>query len=351
MTGINEINTPVDFDRFVANLDWNLLRTFVVIVEEGSITRAANRLLRGQPAISLALQRLEGEVGARLIERGRGHFQLTAAGRELYRECLDIYASIAKLRDATTLAQSEISGHVTIALASHVVTPLLDDLLGRTYREHPRVTYRIHSGTSARVAASVQDKTASFGICLVNRRFPDLEYDLLYREFFGFYCGPSHPLFGQRGLGLDALKGQDAVSFETDDLNDALRPVALLRRQHELDQRIVGRSSNLEEIRRMIQCGLGIGALPVHVVERDVRDGRLWRLPPYTHPPAVDIYLLTNPKKRLNRAEALLIGDLKEKIATLPLSERTYPSACSPRAYSAASRLGSTQPGRGKWQV
>lgn len=317
----NDVPPP---DRFVSNLDWNLLRTFVVIVEEGSITRAANRLLRGQPAVTLALQRLETELGARLIERGRGLFELTAAGRVLYGECVDIYGGIERLRDVASQAQAEISGQVTIQLASHVISPLLDDLLTETYRANPKITYRIRTASSAGVASAVQDKGASFGICLVNRRFPELDYELLYREYFGFFCGPPHPLFGQGGLDLEALKSHDAVAFETDDLNDALRPVALLRRQYELDQRIVGRSSQLEEVRRMIQCGLGIGALPLHVVEREVRDGLLWRLPPYDDPPEVDIYLVTNPKKRLNRAEALLIGRLREKIAQMPLPARTY---------------------------
>ncbi|MGC9370175.1 MAG: LysR family transcriptional regulator [Paracoccaceae bacterium] len=324
MTRIDSNDTAAP-DRFVSNLDWNLLRTFVVIVEEGSITRAANRLLRGQPAVSLALKRLESEFGTRLIERGRGHFQLTAAGRAIYNECVDLYGGIARLRDVTTQAGSEVSGQVTIMLASHVITPLLDNLLTDTYRTHPKITFRIRTTSSAGVASAVQEKTGSFGICLVNRRFPDLEYDLLYREFFGFYCGQTHGLFGQENLEIEALKGQDAVTFETDDLNDALRPVALLRRQYELDQRIVGRSSHLEEIRRMIQCGLGIGALPVHVVERDVRDGLLWRLPPYDDPPAVDIFLVTNPKKRLNRAERHLINTLKTQIATTSLGQRTYP--------------------------
>ena len=73
----------------------------------------------------------------------------------------------------------------------------------------------------------------------------------------------------------------DAVSCGADDLNDALRPVALLRREYELDQRIISQSSHLEEVRRMILCGLSIGPLSVHVVEKDVKEGQLWRLPPY----------------------------------------------------------------------
>jgi DNA-binding transcriptional LysR family regulator len=311
-------------DRFVANLDWNLLRTFVVIVEEGGISRAANRLLRGQPAISLALGRLEAELGCRLIERGRGTFRLTAEGRKLYQECIDIYSGIARLKESTFAGADEISGHINICLASHVVTPLLDDLLARNYRAHPKVTYSIKSAPSEEVANQVQDKSASLGICLVNRRLPDLEYENIYREFFGFYCGPPHPLFGKQDLKLSDLRDLDAVSFDTDDLNDALRPVALLRQQNEMAQRIVGQSSQLEELRRMILCGLGIGPLPVHVAARDVKDGLLWRLPPYKNPPVVDIFLITSPRKAFNRAELTFIDALKTAIRTTPLAKRTY---------------------------
>ena len=311
-------------NRFVANLDWNLLRTFVVIVQEGSISRAANRLLRGQPAISLALQRLESELDCRVIERGHGTFRLTAEGRRLYDECSDIYGGISRLKEITTTGSDEISGPISICLASHVITPLLDDLLASTYKEHPNVTYSIKTASSAEVANQVQDKSASLGICLVNRRLPDLEYENIYKEFFGFYCGPPHSLFGKKNLRLQDLRGEDAVSFETDDLNDALRPVALLRQQNEMSQRIVGRSSQLEELRRMILCGLGIGPLPVHAVARDVKDGLLWRLPPYDDPPMVDIFLVTNPKKRFNRAETKFIEDLRTMIRTTPIAQRTY---------------------------
>ncbi|MCP4711762.1 MAG: LysR family transcriptional regulator, partial [Planctomycetes bacterium] len=147
---------------------------------------------------------------------------------------------------------------------------------------------------------------------------------IMYREFFGFFCGPPHPLFGRENLQVKDLHGQAAVSFDTDDIADALRPVALLRRQYEMGQRIVGLSPNLEELRRMILCGLGVGPLPIHVAERDVQDGLLWRLPPFKKPPAIDIYLVTNPRKLHNRAEASFIAALKDNIAAKPMTERTY---------------------------
>ena len=110
-------------DKFVTNLDWNLLRTFVAIVEEGGITAAATRLLRRQPTVSAALGRLEAQIGSRLIERGGGAFRLTAAGRALYRECSEIYGAVSRLRDLTRDATKELTGHIELPVASHVVTP------------------------------------------------------------------------------------------------------------------------------------------------------------------------------------------------------------------------------------
>lgn len=332
MAGIDQNNGPERRggseggrgDRFVSDLDWNLLRTFVAIVEEGSITRAADRLLRRQPAISLALKRLETEMGMRLIERGGGSFRVTAAGRELYARCVDIYGDISQLKEAATQAAKEVSGRAVIHLASHVTTPILDRVLADLYRRHPGITYRMRIRTSAEVAEDIRDHTATLGICLVNQRLPGLDYELMFREHFGYFCGPPHPFFGRKDLRFEDLAECDAVSFGTDDLRDALRPVALLRRQHLQDLRVVGESMQLEEVRRMILCGLGIGPLPIHVVERDLRDGTLWRLPPYTGAPAVDIHLVTNPRRRLSRAERLLVEALRAEIAATPVAERTY---------------------------
>jgi DNA-binding transcriptional LysR family regulator len=311
-------------DKFVTNLDWNLLRTFVIIVEEGGISAAALRLLRRQPTISLALNRLESHIGKRLIDRGGGTFRLTPPGRELYKECIDIYGGISHLQGIGGEDTHAFTGTIDISLASHVVTPILDDLLARFHEQHPQVLFRITVDSSSDVARKVHDKSASLGICLLNKRLKKLEYRVIYREYFGFFCGPPHPLFGRGKLRVRDMRDYAAVSFGTDDLGDALRPVALYRQKHGLDQNIIGQSPHLEEVRRMVLCGIGIGPLPLHVVGRDLRDGLLWRLPPYNTPPAVDIHLVTNPGKRHSRAEAAFISELGKAISERPLRDRAY---------------------------
>lgn len=311
-------------DPRILALNWNLLRTFMVIVQEGSVTAAAARLNRKQPTISNALGQLEKQLDKHLIERRPGRFRVTSAGERLYRECLEIYGNIARIPTLIRDIEDEVHGQVRISMASHVVCPLFDSVMSEFHARHPNATFHVSIATSGDVVQQVLEKTASFGICLVHEHHPRLTYQQMYREYFGFFCGPGHPLFGRRDLAMDDLQNESLVSFNTDQLSGQLRPVALLRVQQNVGRRITAISPHLEEVRRMIVNGLGIGPLPIHVVQRDVEDGVLWRLPPYEDPPAIDIYLVWNPRTTLNRAEHEFLTILRSRIESTPEEERNF---------------------------
>jgi DNA-binding transcriptional LysR family regulator len=311
-------------ERVARELDWNLLRTFVVLAESHSITEAAQRLRLKQPSVSAALKRLEERIGRKLIDRSPGRYVLTDAGRLLYREAIEINGSVLRLSTLMRELTDEVQGHVKINVASHVICPLFDAALAEFHADHPQATVSIEVRSSADAIAEVMAKRASFAVCLVRDHNARLRYRRLYREFFGLFCGPRHELFGRSGLALSDLAGHSSVSFETDRLQDVLRPVTVMRAQAELGQKITGLSSHLEEVRRMIVAGLGIGPLPVHVAERDVRDGLLWQVPPYADLPAIDVHVVWNPQAVKNRAEDLLLGRLLDMVEATPIEERTY---------------------------
>ncbi len=314
--------TPAE--RLARDLDWNLLRTFLVLAQSRSVTDAAERLGLKQPTVSSALKRLEDRLGKRLINRGPGGFELTAAGRLLHAEATDIHGAIIRLGTVMRDVDDEVRGHVSIAMASHVVCPLFDAALTEFHTAHPAATLSIDAMASREALEAVTSRRASFAVCLVNEHKPGLEYRRLFREYFGLFCGPTHPLYGRTGLATADLAGQSSVSFVTDQMNDALRAVTMMRSEARLDDRIVGTSANLEEVRRMIVAGLGIGPLPLHVVREDVDMGRLWRLPPYESPPAIDVHVVWNPRTRANRAERAVLTGLLERIDATPMTERIY---------------------------
>lgn len=318
------MDTGNSAERLARNLDWNLIRMFVVLADSGSVTEASERLGLRQPSVSNALRRLEDRLGRKLINRSPGHFALTDAGRLLQREAIDIHGSILRLDTLMRNVADEVRGHVRVAMASHVICPLFDDALTAFHRDHPKATLSLDVTASREALASVLGRHASLAICLVRKRSAKLEYLRLYREYFGLFCGPTHPLYGRRDLKKKDLSGQSSVSFVTDQMSDALRPVALMRAQADLDDRVIGTSAHLEEVRRMIVAGLGVGPLPIHVVRRDIEDGLLWRLPPYQNPPAIDVHIVWNPKAKMNRAEAALLKELVRRVSETPMSQRTY---------------------------
>ena len=312
--------------RFVWEIDWNLLRTFMVIVQERGLTAAGEKLSLKQPTVSNALKRLEIHMDCRLIERNASHFAVTPAGQRLFSECVALFEIVSGLPQQMEEQPGDLTGHIEIALASHVVCPFLDEVLAGFHTSFPQVTLSLSVASSQEVMAAVLNRDAGFGVCLMQERHPKLEYDLLYRESFGYFCGARHPLFGVADLPLQALRQEPYVSFKTDQMSGALWPVALLRQQQGFEGQTVGTSSHLEEVKRLIIAGFGFGPLPIHVVEEDVRAGRLWRLPPYDDPPVIDVHLVYDGMARRSRAETILLTELRQAVATIPFEQRTYPA-------------------------
>jgi DNA-binding transcriptional LysR family regulator len=311
-------------ERFLWRLDWNLLRTFTIVVEQGGITRAAEFLNLSQPTVSSALKRLEDTVEKRLLDRRPGHFALTTAGETLYRESHLLFGSISRIPSLMAAAESLVTGHISIAMTSHVTCPHFDTILQQFSRTYPEATYSIAVTESADVLSRIRQNQATFGVCLMREDDPSLEASILYREFFGLFCGISHELFGRTNIKPEDLSGKQSVSFQTEIENGPLFLVRQLRERVHLHSEPRGVSANLPEVSRMIIQGLGIGALPVHIASREVDAGLLWALPPQDDLPAIDIHFVYNPRRSLNPAEAAFIRMMSEMLRNTSLEERTY---------------------------
>lgn len=109
---------------------------FLAIVEEGSISAAARKLYISQQALSEQLKKMEAEVGAPLLKRGKNS-ELTVAGECLYRDGRDllrIYNNMMKdIRDVTTSRKRKI----TLGIPTFWTPPYLPELLARVHEKYP----------------------------------------------------------------------------------------------------------------------------------------------------------------------------------------------------------------------
>jgi DNA-binding transcriptional LysR family regulator len=259
--------------------------------------------------VSNAIRRLEATLGTPLIDRRDRAFALTSAGSDLLRYARDVIASINRIGEG--VPPQEVSGRIALHMASYVVSDKLDRVLREALISHPALRLTVTINSSTEVIRSVAAKQASFGICLTASDSRGLASQVFYRQHFGLYCGPDHPLFGRAGLKPEDLRGETFVSFQTDTLLDALQVVARFRARHGIDENVVATSPYLEEVRRLIRLGVGVGPLPTQVAQADIDAGRLFRLPPHDASLDVPVLLYWHSDLIRNGAEEWMLTRLR----------------------------------------
>ena len=128
--------------RSIINLQTDLLRTFVAVVDLGGHTKAGEALGRSQPAISLQMRRLEELIGAELLIQEGRNLRLTADGEVL----LSHARELLRLNDEVVgyFQRNAVAGVLRIGLPSDYAVAFLQGELTKFSRSFPDVTLEIH---------------------------------------------------------------------------------------------------------------------------------------------------------------------------------------------------------------
>jgi len=296
--------------KFSTELDWNLLKVFNAIVEAGGVSPAARVLGRKQPAISLALKRLEGEVGGRLCQRGPGGFRLTDLGRRVAETAAGLELGVAELPPVLAEGVRDLRGRVRLQLISNVVSPAFDRALAGFHARHPGVELAIEVDTWDAIGHKLLRGEADVGVAPARFQHAELRYDLLFREVHRPYCGRGHPLFGRRVSGPAALAGHGFVLTGSDEPDDLME----FRLRYGLGRHVAGLSRHLEEAKRLAVAGVGICFLPEAFARPEVRVGRLWAISSGRRGPTMALYVITNPKAAGHLAGQLFLAELRKSL-------------------------------------
>ncbi|HYD61497.1 MAG TPA: LysR family transcriptional regulator [Noviherbaspirillum sp.] len=130
-------------------MEFRQVQYFICLFEEGTVTRAAQRLNIVQPALSMQIAKLEDELGQQLFERTKQGMVPTAAARQMYRLFLPIMRDFTHARTQLMSTDGEISGHVNIGLIASITEGVLAETLGAFSSKYPNVDVRVADGYSA----------------------------------------------------------------------------------------------------------------------------------------------------------------------------------------------------------
>jgi LysR family transcriptional regulator, transcriptional activator for bauABCD operon len=295
---------------FTRNVDWNLFRTFVEIVECGGISAAARAMNRQQPSVSAALRRLEGHLGVSLCARGAKGVELTPAGAAFYALCVDLRGQVNRMPQEVARANGLLDGAVGLRMISDLVSPRLDAAIADFHAGFPGVELRLDVAPWRDIVKSLLTGEAEIGVTCDSAPNMTLHYLPLMREVQQLYCGPGHRLHGAAPLHPAELRDEGFVLTGADEPDE----LEHFRRRYGLGARATGHAETLAEARRLIQLGVGIGFLATEIAARERDVSPLWPLLPADILPSYEVYVVARPSESLSTPARLLLNHLRRAI-------------------------------------
>jgi molybdate transport repressor ModE-like protein len=187
--------------------DLRLLRTMLVIADEGSISRAAARLRLAQQSVSQQVRQLEGVVGAPLLERSSRGVTLTAVGEVLVREAAPLAAQAERTMDTVMRAARGELGQLRVGFLSSLANEFMPPIVRALAERRPEIDLQTEDLAIAALVAGVRDGSLDAAISrppLVD----DLAAEVIGSEPVVIALPPGHRLEGATGVRLADLSGE-----------------------------------------------------------------------------------------------------------------------------------------------
>lgn len=241
----------------------NRYSAFILIIETGSFTKAAEELGYTQSAISQMVRSLEQELSTKLLLRSRKGVSLTSDGEELLPYIRNLHNSYRTLVEKRKEMQGLESGIVRIGTFTSVSCHWLPKLM-KIFKEHyPSVHFELHQGEYTNIAAWIKEGSVDFGF--VN---PDAVSDLttipLGQDEMLAILPDHHPLASREKVSLEELSKEPFILLNEGELSE---PLEFFKRSN-IQPNIQYRVLDDYTIMSMIENGLGISILPKLVLSR-----------------------------------------------------------------------------------
>ena len=253
-------------------MELHALQVFLTVATEKSFSRAADRLLRTQPAVSLALQRLEAELGEKLIDRSGKELVLTDAGHIV----LDYARRFENLRDEMQNSLAELrdksSGTLTVGANESTSLYLLRHI-ENFRRLYPGIKVQVRRSLSSRIPNELLDGNLELGVISYDPTDERLTSTVIYTDALAFVLSPKHRLALRKTVTISELAME---TFIAHNVVSPYRDVVLRefqRRKVPLNMPV--EMPTIETIRKMVQNNEGVAFLPRMCVEQEIEQGLL----------------------------------------------------------------------------
>ena len=245
------------------------LKVFCDVVETRSFSAAASQNFVTQSAVSQQVRALEERYGRRLLERTRGHVQVTPAGDILYEVSKEIVQRYRDMEARLQALAQVVAGTVRVATVHSIGLYELSSQIKRYLKAYPQVHFHLEYSRSSKIYEDVLKGNIDLGVVAYPTRRPQITVLPFREDRLVLVCPPAHPLARHRQASIRKLQGEPFVGYERD--IPTRRETDRLLRRYGVEVRYVMELDNIETIKRVVEIGTGLAILPAPAVHPEVR--------------------------------------------------------------------------------
>jgi DNA-binding transcriptional LysR family regulator len=253
-------------------MDFDQLRTFMEVAKLGSFSRAAEKVLRSQPAVSAQIRQLEQEYGQKLFDRSAKRVRLTPAGEVV----LDYAQQLLALRGNSLQAISNWNGIPagTLSIGANEGTFLyvLPKVFKKYHQKFPKVRISVYRSFSHKVIEKVEEGAIDLGVVSMPIKSPSLEVVPVFRDRIFLMVGPGSPLFARRSVSLEEFAQQPIVMPRTGSIRKLIEKNL---RPYRENLNITMELTSVVMIKRFVAAGFGVSLICASFARDNIRRGEV----------------------------------------------------------------------------
>jgi LysR family hydrogen peroxide-inducible transcriptional activator len=241
-------------------LTLNELRYVVAVAQERSFGRAAAKCFVSQPALSVAIQKLEDELGAPLFERGKNEVTVTPIGERIVEQAQKVLEEAARIREIAIGGRDQLVGPLRLGIIHTVAPYLLPDLVAELHDAAPEMPLDIDENLTENLETGLRTGRLDAAIVALPFNVAGVITEFLYEEPFQVVVPQGHKWAKRKAVAPDELASEHTILLNVghcfrDQVLDACPEL------NQSDAQVT-RTNSLETVRNMVASGLGVSVLP-----------------------------------------------------------------------------------------